>query len=95
MTHFKSLKSSTGCGQCREGRWEGSTPPGWSGRHQEGSLLTPFCTIWPISVGFSPRSAHQTSGMDVLSVGKAHGTGRVDQTTHQEPPSGQDDPLSS
>ena len=95
MTHFKSLKSSTGCGQCREGCWEGPTPSGWSGRHQEGSLLTPFCTIWPVSVGFSSQSAHQMFEMGVSGVGRANGTGRVDLTTHQEPPSGQDDPLSS
>ena len=57
-------------------------------------LIDPFRTIWPVlqSVGFPPRSAHQ---MGVLGVGKAHRTGRVDLTTHQEPPSGQDDSLSS
>ena len=39
MTHFKSPKLSTGCGQCREALGKGPTPSGGSGMHQEGSLF--------------------------------------------------------
>ncbi len=39
MTHFKRLKSSTGCGQCREALGKGPTPSGGSGMHQEGSFF--------------------------------------------------------
>ena len=39
MTHFKSPKSSTGCGQCREALGKGPTASGGSGMLQEGSLI--------------------------------------------------------
>ena len=43
MRHFKRQKSSSWCGQCREWMWEGPTPSGWSGKHQEGSVSWAIC----------------------------------------------------
>ena len=43
-------------------------PHDWSGRPLEESFLGSFCTNWYVSVGLSPRSAYQKSGIGVLGA---------------------------